>query len=122
MNEENNRIVIRARAVSHQKCPETKNIVRVKQYQSQLVLIPHTTFNEVGFDILHYYLILLLILGMLKLKTFKGAVHLRNMFYPVGKRHQSKNFKLSILLEKNPGTFSLNFDDYFSHCTNVLHK
>ena len=43
-----NRIVIRARAVAHHKCPEMQNIVRVKQYQSQLVLIPHAGFNDVG--------------------------------------------------------------------------
>lgn len=50
VNREKNRIVIKARAVEHHKCPECQDIVRVKQYQSQLVIEPHSTFTENGFE------------------------------------------------------------------------
>ncbi|KAK7108966.1 hypothetical protein V1264_013096 [Littorina saxatilis] len=47
VNDQKNRIVIRAKAVPHHKCPEVNNIVRVHQYQSQLVIEPVSSFSEV---------------------------------------------------------------------------
>ncbi|XP_070209959.1 stAR-related lipid transfer protein 7, mitochondrial-like [Littorina saxatilis] len=50
VNDQKNRIVIRAKAVPHHKCPEVNNIVRVHQYQSQLVIEPVSSFSENGFS------------------------------------------------------------------------
>ena len=91
LNAEKNRIVIRARAVAHHKCPEVQNVVRVKQYQSQLVLIPHTTFNEVVSDMMSYS-----IMGTRRLQAVKETVALK-MFCVVGRtrRDQNENIRLT---------------------------
>jgi hypothetical protein len=47
VNQEKNRIVIKAKAVEHNKCPEVPDVVRVKMYQSLLVIEPHTSFCDV---------------------------------------------------------------------------
>nr|KAG5714384.1 hypothetical protein BaRGS_018601 [Batillaria attramentaria] len=46
-------MLIMARAVEHPRCPTVTKFVRVTEYQSQMVIEPHTTFDENGFD---YYL------------------------------------------------------------------
>lgn len=53
VNSATKRMVIRGKAVEHPKCPKYRKFVRVTEYNSQLVIMPHTTFDAHGFD---YYL------------------------------------------------------------------
>uniref|UniRef100_A0A8C5MEV0 StAR-related lipid transfer protein 7, mitochondrial n=1 Tax=Leptobrachium leishanense TaxID=445787 RepID=A0A8C5MEV0_9ANUR len=52
---ENNVMVLVSRAVDHPEVPESPNFVRVRNYQSQMVISPHTTFDENGFDYMLTY-------------------------------------------------------------------
>ncbi|KAM9311125.1 stAR-related lipid transfer protein 7, mitochondrial [Gastrophryne carolinensis] len=52
---ENNLMVLVSRAVEHPEVPESPNYVRVRDYQSQMVIRPHTTFDENGFDYMLTY-------------------------------------------------------------------
>ncbi|OQR78811.1 stAR-related lipid transfer protein 7 [Tropilaelaps mercedesae] len=49
-------MVVVSHATSHPKCPPRKGIVRVDQYMSNMVISPHDSFDENGFDyLLTYY-------------------------------------------------------------------
>lgn len=49
-------MVLVSHATDHPKCPEQKGIVRVSQYESNMVISPHRSFDENGFDyLLTYY-------------------------------------------------------------------
>ncbi|KAL0965583.1 hypothetical protein UPYG_G00283210 [Umbra pygmaea] len=52
---ENNLMVLISRAVQHPGVPETQAYVRVHSYQSKMVIRPHTSFDENGFDYLLTY-------------------------------------------------------------------
>ncbi|KAM9438664.1 stAR-related lipid transfer protein 7, mitochondrial isoform 1-T3 [Salvelinus alpinus] len=52
---ENNLMVLISRAVQHPGVPETQDYVRVHSYQSKMVIRPHKTFDENGFDYLLTY-------------------------------------------------------------------
>ncbi|XP_034047773.1 stAR-related lipid transfer protein 7, mitochondrial [Thalassophryne amazonica] len=52
---ENNLMVLVSRAVQHPRVPETKEYVRVHTYQSKMVIRPHKSFDENGFDYLLTY-------------------------------------------------------------------
>ncbi|KAJ7987204.1 hypothetical protein DPEC_G00336320 [Dallia pectoralis] len=52
---ENNLMVLISRAVQHPSVPETQDYVRVHSYQSKMVIRPHTSFDENGFDYLLTY-------------------------------------------------------------------
>lgn len=52
---ENNLMVLVSRAVEHPEVPESPNYVRVRNYQSQMVIRPHTSFDENGFDYMLIY-------------------------------------------------------------------
>ncbi|XP_010876050.1 stAR-related lipid transfer protein 7, mitochondrial [Esox lucius] len=52
---ENNLMVLISRAVQHPEVPETQEYVRVHSYQSKMVIRPHTSFDENGFDYLLTY-------------------------------------------------------------------
>ncbi|XP_068130944.1 stAR-related lipid transfer protein 7, mitochondrial [Hyperolius riggenbachi] len=52
---ENNIMVLVSRAVEHPEVPESPDYVRVRNYQSQMVIRPHTTFDENGFDYMLTY-------------------------------------------------------------------
>ncbi|XP_015793270.1 stAR-related lipid transfer protein 7, mitochondrial isoform X2 [Tetranychus urticae] len=52
----NNIIVLVSRSVDHPKCPVSDKYVRVNEYESQMVIKPHTTFDANGFDyVLTYF-------------------------------------------------------------------
>ncbi|XP_076467875.1 stAR-related lipid transfer protein 7, mitochondrial-like [Babylonia areolata] len=53
VEEEEHKMVIVAKAVSHPKCPETDKVVRIARYQSQMVIEPHSTIDQNGFS---YYM------------------------------------------------------------------
>ncbi|KAL8601270.1 hypothetical protein ACOMHN_003214 [Nucella lapillus] len=53
VDEEENNLVIVAKAVSHPKCQEVGNVVRVTHYQSQMVIEPHAAIDQNGFN---YYM------------------------------------------------------------------
>ncbi|CAH2274817.1 stAR-related lipid transfer 7, mitochondrial [Pelobates cultripes] len=55
VDHENNVMVLVSRAVDHPDVPESPDYVRVRNYQSQMVITPHTTFDENGFDYLLTY-------------------------------------------------------------------
>ncbi|KAG9488859.1 hypothetical protein GDO78_005057 [Eleutherodactylus coqui] len=55
VDQENNLMVLVSRAVEHPEVPESPNYVRVRNYQSQMVIKPHTTFDENGFDYMLIY-------------------------------------------------------------------
>ncbi|KAG8541200.1 hypothetical protein GDO81_029486, partial [Engystomops pustulosus] len=55
VDQENNIMVLVSRAVEHPEVPESPNYVRVRNYQSQMVIRPHTSFDENGFDYLLTY-------------------------------------------------------------------
>ena len=42
-----NAMVIVSRAVEHPGCPEKSDFVRVREYISQMVIIPHSDFDKV---------------------------------------------------------------------------
>uniref|UniRef100_A0A1A8K7R3 StAR-related lipid transfer protein 7, mitochondrial n=1 Tax=Nothobranchius kuhntae TaxID=321403 RepID=A0A1A8K7R3_NOTKU len=51
----NNLMILVSRAVHHPKVPETQEFVRVHSYQSKMVIRPHKSFDENGFDYLLTY-------------------------------------------------------------------
>ncbi|KAM4677129.1 stAR-related lipid transfer protein 7, mitochondrial isoform 1-T1 [Discoglossus pictus] len=55
VDQDNNLMVLVSRAVEHPGVPESPDYVRVRNYQSQMVIRPHTTFDENGFDYLLTY-------------------------------------------------------------------
>ncbi|XP_005812058.1 stAR-related lipid transfer protein 7, mitochondrial isoform X2 [Xiphophorus maculatus] len=55
VDEENNMMVLVSRAVQHPRVPETQEFVRVHSYQSKMVIRPHKSFDENGFDYLLTY-------------------------------------------------------------------
>ncbi|KAM9455690.1 stAR-related lipid transfer protein 7, mitochondrial isoform 1-T3 [Clarias gariepinus] len=52
---ENNLMVLMSRAVEHPSIPETQEFVRVHSYRSRMVIRPHKSFDENGFDYLLTY-------------------------------------------------------------------
>ncbi|XP_067107102.1 stAR-related lipid transfer protein 7, mitochondrial [Osmerus mordax] len=52
---ENNLMILVSRAVQHPGLPETQDFVRVHSYQSKMVIRPHRSFDENGFDYLLTY-------------------------------------------------------------------
>ncbi|MBN3280455.1 STAR7 protein, partial [Polyodon spathula] len=52
---ENNFMVLVSRAVEHPAAPESPDFVRVRSYQSKMVINPHKSFDENGFDYLLTY-------------------------------------------------------------------
>ena len=49
-------MVVVSHAVEHPDCPVKKGVVRVDQYMSDMVISPHKSFDENGFDyLLTYY-------------------------------------------------------------------
>ncbi|TMS08662.1 StAR-related lipid transfer protein 7, mitochondrial [Larimichthys crocea] len=52
---DNNLMVLVSRAVEHPRVPETQDFVRVHSYQSKMVIRPHKSFDENGFDYLLTY-------------------------------------------------------------------
>jgi hypothetical protein len=48
-------MIITARATEHPSCPENDSCVRVATYCSQMIIKPHTTFEENGFDYVMTY-------------------------------------------------------------------
>ncbi|XP_010005729.1 PREDICTED: stAR-related lipid transfer protein 7, mitochondrial [Chaetura pelagica] len=55
VDKENNLMVLVSRAVEHPGVPEDPEYVRVRTYESQMVIRPHKTFDENGFDYLLTY-------------------------------------------------------------------
>ncbi|NXS95893.1 STAR7 protein, partial [Jacana jacana] len=55
VDKENNLMVLVSRAVEHPSVPEDPDYVRVRTYESQMVIRPHHTFDENGFDYLLTY-------------------------------------------------------------------
>lgn len=51
----NNLMILVSRAVEHPRVPETQEFVRVHSYQSKMVIRPHKSFDENGFDYLLTY-------------------------------------------------------------------
>ncbi|XP_072311475.1 stAR-related lipid transfer protein 7, mitochondrial [Eucyclogobius newberryi] len=52
---ENNLMMLVSRAVEHPRIPESQEFVRVHSYQSKMVIRPHNSFDENGFDYLLTY-------------------------------------------------------------------
>ncbi|XP_029921897.1 stAR-related lipid transfer protein 7, mitochondrial [Myripristis murdjan] len=52
---ENNLMILVSRAVQHPRVPESQEFVRVHSYQSKMVIRPHKSFDENGFDYLLTY-------------------------------------------------------------------
>ncbi|XP_041066185.1 stAR-related lipid transfer protein 7, mitochondrial [Carcharodon carcharias] len=55
VDQKNNLMVLVSRAVEHPDVPESSSYVRVSSYQSQMVIKPHRSFDENGFDYLLTY-------------------------------------------------------------------
>ncbi|XP_015276302.1 PREDICTED: stAR-related lipid transfer protein 7, mitochondrial [Gekko japonicus] len=55
VDQDNNLMVLVSRAVEHPNVPEDPDFVRVRTYESQMVIRPHKTFDENGFDYLLTY-------------------------------------------------------------------
>ncbi|XP_036118680.1 stAR-related lipid transfer protein 7, mitochondrial [Molossus molossus] len=55
VDQENNVMVLVSRAVEHPSVPESPEFVRVRSYESQMVIRPHKSFDENGFDYLLTY-------------------------------------------------------------------
>ncbi|KAL0620379.1 StAR-related lipid transfer protein 7, mitochondrial [Plecturocebus cupreus] len=55
VDQENNMMVLVSRAVEHPSVPESPEFVRVRSYESQMVIRPHRSFDENGFDYLLTY-------------------------------------------------------------------
>ncbi|XP_061656928.1 stAR-related lipid transfer protein 7, mitochondrial [Syngnathoides biaculeatus] len=55
VNLENNLMILVSRAVQHPRVPESQDFVRVHSYQSKMVIRPHKSFDENGFDYLLTY-------------------------------------------------------------------
>ncbi|XP_037548385.1 stAR-related lipid transfer protein 7, mitochondrial [Nematolebias whitei] len=52
---DSNLMILVSRAVQHPRVPETQEFVRVHSYQSKMVIRPHKSFDENGFDYLLTY-------------------------------------------------------------------
>lgn len=52
---ESNLMVLVSRAVEHPSVPEDPEVVRVRNYESQMVIRPHKSFDENGFDYMLTY-------------------------------------------------------------------
>uniref|UniRef100_A0AAQ5XND4 StAR-related lipid transfer protein 7, mitochondrial n=1 Tax=Amphiprion ocellaris TaxID=80972 RepID=A0AAQ5XND4_AMPOC len=52
---DNNLMILVSRAVQHPRVPETQEFVRVNSYRSKMVIRPHRSFDENGFDYLLTY-------------------------------------------------------------------
>lgn len=52
---DNSLMILVSRAVKHPSVPETQEFVRVHSYQSKMVIRPHRSFDENGFDYLLTY-------------------------------------------------------------------
>ncbi|RWS11183.1 hypothetical protein B4U79_06288 [Dinothrombium tinctorium] len=50
IDKKNNVMILISRAVSHPSCIQSNGYVRVEQYESQMVIKPHRSFDENGFD------------------------------------------------------------------------
>lgn len=50
-----NKMIITARATEHPTCPKIDSYVRIETYCSQMVIKPHSTFDENGFDYVMTY-------------------------------------------------------------------
>lgn len=48
-------MVLVSRAVEHPSCPPSDEYVRVTDYKSEMVICPHHSFNENGFDFVLTY-------------------------------------------------------------------
>lgn len=55
VDEENKLMMLSAKGVDHPSFPVTSDFVRVNDYMSQMLIRPHTTFDENGFDYIMYY-------------------------------------------------------------------
>ncbi|XP_006900753.1 PREDICTED: stAR-related lipid transfer protein 7, mitochondrial [Elephantulus edwardii] len=55
VDQENNVMVLVSRAVEHPSVPESPEFVRVRSYESQMVIRPHKSFDENGFDYMLTY-------------------------------------------------------------------
>ncbi|XP_064421666.1 stAR-related lipid transfer protein 7, mitochondrial isoform X1 [Latimeria chalumnae] len=55
VDQKNNLMVMVSRTVEHPSVPESPDYVRVRAYQSHMVIRPHRTFDENGFDYLLTY-------------------------------------------------------------------
>ncbi|XP_044273361.1 stAR-related lipid transfer protein 7, mitochondrial [Varanus komodoensis] len=55
VDQENNLMILVSRAVEHPNIPEDPEFVRVRTYESQMVIHPHNTFDENGFDYMLTY-------------------------------------------------------------------
>ncbi|XP_034973715.1 stAR-related lipid transfer protein 7, mitochondrial [Zootoca vivipara] len=55
VDQENNLMVLVSRAVEHPSVPQDPEFVRVQTYESQMVIRPHNSFDENGFDYLLTY-------------------------------------------------------------------
>lgn len=54
-DQENHVMVLVSRAVEHPRVPESPECVRVRSYESQMVICPQKSFDENGFDYLLTY-------------------------------------------------------------------
>ncbi|CAN9504921.1 unnamed protein product [Ophioblennius macclurei] len=52
---DSNLMILISRAVQHPRVPETQEFVRVHSYQSKMVIRPHKSFDENGFDYMLVY-------------------------------------------------------------------
>ena len=49
-------MMLTAKSVDHPLFPETKDFIRVGDYTSNMMIRPHTSFDEKGFDyVMSYY-------------------------------------------------------------------
>lgn len=56
VDKSNHVMVLVSRAISHPQIPEDNNHVRVTCYSSKMVIKPHKSFDELGFDYLLTYM------------------------------------------------------------------
>lgn len=55
IDEQNKVMLISAKAVNHPSCQPSKDYVRVSSYESHMVIKPHKSFDDLGFDYLLTY-------------------------------------------------------------------
>lgn len=56
IDRQKNVMVLMSHSTDHPSIPQSKNCVRITKYESDMVIKPHTNFNENGFDyVLTYY-------------------------------------------------------------------
>lgn len=55
INDKDNTMVISSRAVEHPSCPTNSKYVRVSCYTSHMVIKPHKSYDDLGFDYLMTY-------------------------------------------------------------------